>query len=148
MPGRAVHPSCRVLHSALIAPARLGLKEPKQAWSKLRPTGMWSLAVQLWAGVLPFGPKGRCLNGSFAQASSLAFQEEVGDALLQLCEVVPGGVLVFFGSFHLMNTLINRWKGTGILPKIAALKTVFEGEAVHAYTGLYCHHVHVSFSWC
>jgi Fanconi anemia group J protein len=37
-------------------------------------------------------------------------QDKVGDSLVQLCDVVPQGVLVFVTSYTLLDRMVVRWK--------------------------------------
>ena len=71
---------------------------------------MVDLRKQVWAGVVPCGPDGVELTGTFQVASTLAYQDSIGQAVLQCCRVIPDGVLLFLPSYSLMERLEARWK--------------------------------------
>ena len=71
------------------------------------------LRKQVWAGVVPCGPDGVELTGTFQVASTLAYQDSIGQAVLQCCRVIPDGVLLFLPSYSLMERLETRWKVRG-----------------------------------
>lgn len=66
--------------------------------------------VQVWAGVVPCGPDGTLLNGTYKNADTLAYQDSLGAAVTAACQVIPDGVLLFLPSYGLMEKLVNRWK--------------------------------------
>jgi len=78
--------------------------------------------TQVWAGVVTTGPGNISLEASFKCSSSFAFQDSVGKALAELCEVIPNGILCFFPSYRLMEILTERWRSTGQLDEILQLK--------------------------
>ncbi|KAK6778979.1 hypothetical protein RDI58_025697 [Solanum bulbocastanum] len=80
---------------------------------------------QLWAAVIPRGPRNYPLNASFKTADSYAFQDALGTSLEEICKIVPGGCLVFFPSYKLMDKLSSRWKETGQWARLNARKPIF-----------------------
>ncbi|XP_057517001.1 uncharacterized protein LOC130798140 isoform X2 [Amaranthus tricolor] len=80
---------------------------------------------QVWASVISMGPRNYPLNASYKTADVYAFQDAVGKALEELFKVVPGGSLVFFPSYKLMDKLCKRWIETGQWSHMNARKTVF-----------------------
>ncbi|KAL4579106.1 hypothetical protein LXL04_015241 [Taraxacum kok-saghyz] len=82
---------------------------------------------QLWAGVIPTGPEpDNCeLNASYKTSGDYRFQDSVGKSLEEICKVVPGGCLVFFPSYNLMDKLRTRWSETGQWSRLNAQKPVF-----------------------
>ncbi|CAH1452199.1 unnamed protein product [Lactuca virosa] len=64
---------------------------------------------QLWAGVIHSGPGNYPLNASYKTCEGYGFQDALGTSLEKICKVVPGGCLVFFPSYKLMDKLRNRW---------------------------------------
>ncbi|KAM3288680.1 Fanconi anemia group J protein isoform X1 [Capsicum chacoense] len=80
---------------------------------------------QLWAAVISRGPRNYPLNASFKTADSYAFQDALGTSLEEICKIVPGGCLVFFPSYKLMEKLRSRWKETGQWNQLNARKPIF-----------------------
>ncbi|KAK4377998.1 hypothetical protein RND71_004294 [Anisodus tanguticus] len=80
---------------------------------------------QLWAAVISRGPRNYPLNASFKTADSYAFQDALGSSLEEICKIVPGGCLVFFPSYKLMEKLSSRWKETGQWAHLNARKPLF-----------------------
>ena len=57
--------------------------------------------------------------------SSISCQmDELGRAILNLCNVVPGGVVCFFPSYEYEKRIYTHWTTTGCLDKINSKKKV------------------------
>jgi fanconi anemia group J protein len=54
------------------------------------------------------GPRGRNINGVYRNAVTIDYQDEVGLSILQICSVVPYGVLCFFPSYAAMDNVVKR----------------------------------------
>eukprot|EP00752_Nemacystus_decipiens_P006081 g5489.t1 len=67
---------------------------------------------------------GVSLDSRYSNQHDLKFQDALGNAILQHARVVPGGMLVFFPSYALLDKLHERWKVTGLLQAIDAIKGV------------------------
>ncbi|KAJ3690877.1 hypothetical protein LUZ61_020041 [Rhynchospora tenuis] len=80
---------------------------------------------QLWASVIPWGPANCPLNASYKTADNYTFQDALGVSLEEICKVVPGGALVFFPSYKLLDKLQMRWSQTGQWSRLNAEKPVF-----------------------
>uniref|UniRef100_A0A251UK31 Regulator of telomere elongation helicase 1 homolog n=3 Tax=Helianthus annuus TaxID=4232 RepID=A0A251UK31_HELAN len=80
---------------------------------------------QLWAGVIHQGPNNYPLNASYKTSEAHAFQDALGTSLEEICKVVPGGCLVFFPSYKLIDKLLSRWSHTGQWSHLNAQKPVF-----------------------
>lgn len=50
--------------------------------------------------------------------------DELGRALVNLCTVVPGGVVCFFPSYDYEKRVHAHWSKTGVLERIARKKQV------------------------
>lgn len=55
-------------------------------------------------------------------------KDAVGKALEVIFDVVPGGSLVFFPSYKLMDKLCSRWHETGQWLRLVAKKPLFVGK--------------------
>lgn len=77
---------------------------------------------QLFVGVVGEGPGKVLFDATFRGSSSFAFQDALGNALVDYCKVIPGGVLVFFPSYRMMEQLQARWKASGVWEELARNK--------------------------
>ncbi|OVA09158.1 ATP-dependent helicase [Macleaya cordata] len=68
---------------------------------------------QLLAAVVSTGPGNYPLNASYKTADGYAFQDELGASLEEICKIVPGGALVFFPCYKLMEKLQKPWEPRG-----------------------------------
>lgn len=82
---------------------------------------------QLWVGSVGFGINGKQLNSSYNSRDSDEYKDEVGKSVLAICRSmgedarrVNGGRLVFFPSYTLMDSMLERWKETGIFENLRA----------------------------
>ncbi|KAM0942135.1 putative hydrolase [Dioscorea sansibarensis] len=80
---------------------------------------------QLWAAVISCGPGNYQLNASYKTADAYGFQDTLGASLEEICKIVPGGALVFFPSYKLLEKLRVRWCQTGQWHRLNAKKSVF-----------------------
>ncbi|XP_026446136.1 Fanconi anemia group J protein homolog [Papaver somniferum] len=80
---------------------------------------------QLWSAVVSTGPGNYPLNASYKTADAYTFQDELGASLEEICKIVPGGALVFFPSYSLMDKLCKRWGETGQWSRLNAQKSLF-----------------------
>ncbi|KAA0702057.1 Fanconi anemia group J protein [Triplophysa tibetana] len=60
---------------------------------------------QVWVGTVGAGPQGRKLCATFQHAETFAFQDEVGELLLQVCHTVKRGVLCFLPSYKFRGSM-------------------------------------------
>ena len=44
--------------------------------------------------------------------------DDLGMTIARIAEYVPGGMLIFFPSYYLMDTIFNQWDQSGVLDKI------------------------------
>ncbi|THD20902.1 Fanconi anemia group J protein [Fasciola hepatica] len=79
---------------------------------------------RLFVASLAHGPGGNRLCATYQYQSTYAFQDEVGNLVLQACDIVPGGVLCFLPSYGLLDKLVQRWEATGLLENLRHVKHV------------------------
>ncbi|XP_067119100.1 Fanconi anemia group J protein homolog [Centruroides vittatus] len=79
---------------------------------------------QIWVGSIGCGPTGTVLKAVYNEIDTFAFQDELGRVVLNICQIVPCGVLCFFASYSTMEKLINRWKLTGMWDEIDVVKKI------------------------
>ncbi|KAI8336223.1 hypothetical protein BC941DRAFT_428637 [Chlamydoabsidia padenii] len=80
---------------------------------------------QVWVGTVPVGPSGVTLKGVYSVVESLQYQDDVGQALQDIINIVPFGILCFLPSYSTLDKLIKRWKVTGVYSQLEAVKTIF-----------------------
>ncbi|XP_046980334.1 uncharacterized protein LOC124545453 [Schistocerca americana] len=71
------------------------------------------------------GPRGNLLSSEYKHARNLNYQDDLGELLLGICQIVPQGVLCFFSSYRFMELITTRWQQTGLWEKISQYKRVF-----------------------
>eukprot|EP00667_Euglena_gracilis_P001347 EG_transcript_1347 len=77
---------------------------------------------QVSALVIPKGPRGTSLNSSFNLRDRPEYKTELGMLLVNLCRIVPHGLLVFFPSYSVLAGALEAWKA----PSVPGSKTVWE----------------------
>ncbi|KAG1776173.1 helicase C-terminal domain-containing protein [Suillus placidus] len=75
--------------------------------------------------LLTKGPSGLDLEFKFAQQSNRQVVSELGQIVLNFCNVVPGGMVVFFPSYASLNFAREAWSLSGLLDKFSVKKKVF-----------------------
>lgn len=79
---------------------------------------------QCWVTSVGVGPCGTDLNGQFQNINTYNYQDAMGKLLMDVCTVVPYGVLCFLPSYTLMEKLYSRWQITGLLKSLSQIKVV------------------------
>ncbi|KAJ1336746.1 hypothetical protein BSLG_007065 [Batrachochytrium salamandrivorans] len=51
--------------------------------------------------------------------------DEAGLAVANYCNVIPGGIVAFFVSYSYMESVVRRWRTSGIWDRISKRKTIF-----------------------
>ncbi|CAH1389750.1 unnamed protein product [Nezara viridula] len=75
--------------------------------------------------VLTKGPTGKPLDFSYDSRSSLATINEFGRVLVNICNIVPAGIVCFFPSYEYENTIFEHLNKHGIIENISKKKQVF-----------------------
>ncbi|PIO37048.1 hypothetical protein AB205_0140660, partial [Aquarana catesbeiana] len=52
--------------------------------------------------------------------------DETGRILVNLCNVIPGGLVCFFPSYDYQKLILDHWEKTGQLKRLAAKKKIFQ----------------------
>lgn len=66
---------------------------------------------QVHVRVVGHGVSGKLLNSSYNRREDGTYVSELGNTLVSFAKIVPGGMLVFFPSYGVMETCIERWGG-------------------------------------
>lgn len=61
----------------------------------------------------------------FTEIDALLQLDELGRALLNLCNVVPAGIVVFFPSYKYEDIVFKHLDKFGIISKISAKKCIY-----------------------
>ena len=78
----------------------------------------------VFTSYLSYGPTGNKLDFRHSSRSSHDMIDELGRALLNLCNVIPSGFVVFLPSYNYESVIFQRWRSTGILSQINKKKTI------------------------
>ncbi|KAF4368255.1 hypothetical protein F8388_007259 [Cannabis sativa] len=119
-----------ILTSGTLSPmnsfsSELGL----QFGASLEASHVVNIESQVWSAIIASGPSKFPLNASYKTADGCVFQDELGKSLEEIFKVVPGGCLVFFPSYKLLEKLRKRWCETGQWSQLNAKKTLFMDNA-------------------
>ncbi|GFG37048.1 hypothetical protein Cfor_05438, partial [Coptotermes formosanus] len=79
---------------------------------------------QLWVGALGCGPRGKELQASYRLTDMTDFRQELGNTIIQVCKVIPYGVLCFLPSYGLLEALRQHWLMSGIWDELEVHKEV------------------------
>mmetsp|Transcript_14509 Transcript_14509/g.29548 ORF Transcript_14509/g.29548 Transcript_14509/m.29548 type:complete len:681 (+) Transcript_14509:1481-3523(+) len=74
---------------------------------------------------LSFGPSSKKLDFRHILRSSGDMIDELGRSLLNLCNIVPSGFVVFLPSYKYESEVFQRWRFTGILSQIDKKKKIY-----------------------
>ncbi|CAH8618265.1 unnamed protein product [Schistosoma rodhaini] len=130
-PGRAIQQlieqnvRCIILTSGTLYPV-----EPIEAELNLKfPITLRNPHVinpdQLNLSIIPRGPDGEKLNATYSVRETSAYRNSLGLLLIQLADVVPAGLLIFFPSYSFMSQCIEYWKNGDIYEKLSKCKHIF-----------------------
>ena len=86
----------------------------------------------LLAWTLSRGPSGKEFSFTFSNRGDVEMIDELGRALLNICTIVPDGVVVFFPSYAYLSTILIRWEVSpspsqpSILSRLEGKKSLFK----------------------
>lgn len=66
---------------------------------------------QIHVRIFASGPTGKLLSSAFGRRQDVEYYQELGSTILELAKVTPDGMLIFFPSYSVMETCIERWGG-------------------------------------
>ncbi|KAI0688447.1 DNA repair helicase [Cytidiella melzeri] len=75
--------------------------------------------------VLKKGPRGSDLEFKYDKRNDSGQISELGQALLNFANVIPGGMVVFVPSYSFLHLVVEHWQGSGLFDKLKAKKKVF-----------------------
>ncbi|KNZ60144.1 hypothetical protein VP01_1604g5 [Puccinia sorghi] len=65
-----------------------------------------------------------CIYGAHGLKSSIQ-QDDLGQSVVNICNIVKDGVICFFPSYASLDTLTERWKKTGLWARLENKKKIF-----------------------
>lgn len=77
------------------------------------------------SNVVMRGPTGVEFEFNFHNRQDTRLLDELGRALLNLCNIVPAGIVVFFPSYNYEDTVFKHLDKSGIVSKISAKKRIY-----------------------
>ncbi|CAD6914062.1 unnamed protein product [Tilletia laevis] len=81
----------------------------------------------LHAAVLTTAPRtNRAFEFKWDARSDTVLLDDLGTVLLNLCAVVPGGLVVFVPSYGFLEAVWTRWEKSGLLARLDAKKKIFQ----------------------
>ncbi|KAF7721013.1 DEAD H (Asp-Glu-Ala-Asp His) box helicase 11, partial [Apophysomyces ossiformis] len=75
------------------------------------------------------GPRGKPLLFTFDSRQDVAMIDEIGQIMVNLCNVIPDGIVCFFASFSFLEAVYARWSteaGGNILARLSKKKKIFK----------------------
>jgi chromosome transmission fidelity protein 1 len=92
----------------------------------------------LLAWNLSRGPTGKEFNFTFRNRGDNEMVDELGRALLNICTIVPDGIVVFFPSYAYLTSILTRWEiapsssQPSLLSRLSAKKSLFKESKGHS----------------
>ncbi|PKC11424.1 DNA repair helicase [Rhizophagus irregularis] len=94
------------------------------------------------------GPMGGTLEFTFERRGDIKLIDELGQTIVNLCNIIPDGVVCFFTSYAYLEQVYKRWEQNGILERIRKYKMIFreprETRLVDKVLNEYDLHIHSS----
>ncbi|XP_075066685.1 ATP-dependent DNA helicase DDX11 isoform X2 [Mixophyes fleayi] len=76
--------------------------------------------------VLCSGPTNQQLEFTYQKRDLPEMMDETGRILANLCNVVPGGLVVFFPSYEYQKVILDHWEKTGLTKRLSVKKKIFQ----------------------
>ncbi|KAG7327644.1 hypothetical protein KOW79_009250 [Hemibagrus wyckioides] len=80
---------------------------------------------QIFVSVIDKGPDGVQLSTAFDRRFVPENMASLGNTIVNLCRVVPHGLLVFFPSYPVLDKTLDYWKTSGHVDRIESMKPMF-----------------------
>ncbi|KAJ3252990.1 DEAD H (Asp-Glu-Ala-Asp His) box helicase 11 [Boothiomyces macroporosus] len=88
--------------------------------------------------VLNAGPSGKEFKFTFENRSDKQMINEAGRAISNICNVVKGGIVVFFPSYSYLDSVVKEWKNTSVYSALQKKKKIFaESNSAEDVLGSY-----------
>ncbi|GAA28295.2 regulator of telomere elongation helicase 1 [Clonorchis sinensis] len=80
---------------------------------------------QVRLAVITRGKDGIALNSSYATRDKPEYRTSLGLTLVEIIQIVPAGLLVFFTSYGMMSQCVDAWKNEQLYDKMLRYKRIF-----------------------
>lgn len=80
---------------------------------------------RLLALAVPSGPSGKVFDFRHPNRSDPSMIADLGRAIVNVCHVTPGGIVVFLSSFAYCDQVIQAWQKDGILDRMKKKKDIY-----------------------
>ncbi|TGZ46291.1 hypothetical protein CRM22_011125 [Opisthorchis felineus] len=80
---------------------------------------------QVRLAVITRGKDGIALNSSYATREKPEYRTSLGLTLVEIIQIVPAGLLVFFTSYGMMSQCVDAWKDEQLYDKMLRYKRIF-----------------------
>lgn len=81
---------------------------------------------QVYISVLKRGINGQEFRFDYNNRENIDMNDDLAATIARIATRTPGGILIFFASYKVMNDLYDRWARTGLLREIEKSKQVFK----------------------
>ncbi|EEY67719.1 uncharacterized protein PITG_17950 [Phytophthora infestans T30-4] len=92
---------------------------------RLEANHVVNMRKQVFIGAVMHGPGNVDLQSTYNNQQDPRYQDSMGQLLLQYSQAIPGGILMFFPSYSLLNKLTTRWKKTKLWGEIEQFKAIY-----------------------
>eukprot|EP00644_Phytophthora_capsici_P003632 jgi/Phyca11/126714/e_gw1.64.11.1 len=92
---------------------------------RLEANHVVNMRKQVFIGAIMNGPGNVDLQSTYNNQQDPRYQDSMGQLLLQYSQSIPGGILMFFPSYSLLNKLTTRWKKTKLWGEIEQFKSMY-----------------------
>lgn len=75
---------------------------------------------------VPKGPTGKLFDFTHAKRSNPEMLDELGRLLVNVCKVIPDGVVCFFPSYGYADSVMSYWNEKGVTATLRKHKRIFE----------------------
>ncbi|KAI9772002.1 MAG: ATP-dependent DNA helicase chl1 [Geoglossum simile] len=82
-------------------------------------------AQNLTACAVSKGPTGVDFEFTFEKRNLDAMVDELGRSVLNMCSVIPDGVVIFFSSYSYLEVVAMRWQKTSVWEQLLQCKQIF-----------------------
>ncbi|XP_053368397.1 regulator of telomere elongation helicase 1 [Clarias gariepinus] len=80
---------------------------------------------QIFVSIVDKGPDGVQLSTAFDRRFLPENMASLGNTIVNLCRVVPHGLLVFFPSYPVLDKTLEYWRGSGHVDRMESMKPMF-----------------------
>ena len=72
-------------------------------------------AEQVHISIMSKSESGVQFNFTFQNKDNFEMMDELGETIAKIAKHVPGGLLIFYPSYRIMDNVYERWEKSGVL---------------------------------